>query len=45
MKLTNVQIHKYKSIETDQSFDVQDRTTVLVGMNEAGKTSVLEAIA
>lgn len=45
MKLTNVQIHKYKSIETDQSFKVEDQTTVLVGMNEAGKTSVLEAIA
>ncbi len=45
MKLTNVQIHKYKSIESDQSFKVEDGITVLVGMNEAGKTSVLEAIA
>ena len=45
MKLANVTIHKYKSIETDQSFNVDDSITVLVGMNEAGKTSVLEAIA
>ncbi len=45
MKLTNVQIHKYKSIENDQSFKVEDGITVLVGMNESGKTSILEAIA
>jgi len=45
MKLTNVRIHKYKSIESEQSFKVEDGLTVLVGMNEAGKTSVLEAIA
>ena len=45
MKLTNVEIHKYKSIETDQSFNVENDITVLVGMNEAGKTSVLEAMA
>lgn len=44
MKLTNVKIYKYKSIETEQNFKVEDGTTVLVGMNEAGKTSVLEAI-
>lgn len=45
MKLINVEIHKYKSIETQQSFTVEDDITVLVGMNEAGKTSVLEAMA
>ena len=45
MKLKNVTIHKYKSIETDQSFQVQDDLTVLVGMNESGKTSILEALA
>lgn len=36
MKLTNVVIHKYKSIESDQSFKVENGITVLVGMNEAG---------
>lgn len=45
MKLTNVTIHKYKSFETDQNFEVQDDVTILVGMNESGKTSVLESIA
>jgi predicted ATP-dependent endonuclease of OLD family len=45
MKLTNVTIHKYKSFETDQSFEVEKDVTILVGMNESGKTSALEAIA
>ena len=45
MKLTNVTIHKYKSFEQEQMFEVQDDVTILVGMNESGKTSVLEAIA
>ncbi|MCB0743366.1 MAG: AAA family ATPase [Ignavibacteriae bacterium] len=45
MKLKRVTIHKYKSFETDQTFEVQDDVTILVGMNESGKTSVLEAIA
>ena len=45
MKLTEVTVHKYKSFESDQSFKVQDDVTILVGMNESGKTSVLEAIA
>jgi predicted ATP-dependent endonuclease of OLD family len=45
MKLKKVTIHKYKSFENDQTFDVQDDVTILVGMNESGKTSVLESIA
>lgn len=45
MKLKKVTIHKYKSFETDQTFDVDDNVTILVGMNESGKTSALEAIA
>lgn len=45
MKLKNVIIHKYKCIENDQLFDVEKDVTVLVGMNESGKTSILEAIA
>lgn len=45
MKLKKVQIHKYKSISDKQEFLVEDDITVLVGMNESGKTSVLEAIA
>lgn len=45
MRLKNVTVHKYKSFETDQHFDVQDDVTILVGMNESGKTSILESIA
>ncbi len=45
IKLLNVKVKKYKCIETEQNFKVEDDVTVLVGMNESGKTSVLEAIA
>lgn len=45
MLLKKVTIHKYKSVESDQSFNVESDITVLVGMNESGKTSILEALA
>ncbi len=45
MKLKEATIHKYKSIESDQTFQIEDDVTVLVGMNESGKTSILEALA
>ena len=45
ISLKSVTIHKYKCIESDQSFEVDSSITVLVGMNESGKTSVLEALA
>lgn len=45
MKLLKTVIHKYKSFETDQEFDLNKDITILVGMNESGKTSALEAIA
>ncbi len=45
MKLIKATIHKYKCIETEQSFNVENDITILVGMNESGKTSVLEALA
>ncbi len=45
MKLKDVKIYKYKCIENEQAFQVEDDVTVLVGMNESGKTSVLEVIA
>lgn len=44
IRLKNVTINKYKCIETEQSFDVQDDVTVLVGKNESGKTAILEAL-
>lgn len=45
IKLIKATISKYKSIEKEQIFDVDKDITVLVGMNESGKTSILEAIA
>lgn len=45
MKLKKVEIKKYKSFEEAQEFEIQDDITILVGMNESGKTSALEAIA
>ena len=45
MILKNVVIHKYKSFESDQVFDLNEDITILVGMNESGKTASLEAIA
>ncbi|MDX4028570.1 AAA family ATPase [Aliarcobacter lanthieri] len=43
--LIEATIHKYKSIESDQTFSINDDVTILVGMNESGKTSAVEAIA
>ncbi|GHT79228.1 hypothetical protein FACS1894104_3560 [Actinomycetota bacterium] len=45
IKLEGVTINKYKCIENPQEFAVEPQTTVLVGMNESGKTSILEALA
>jgi len=45
IKLTKATVHKYKSIENTQSFAVNPEITVLVGMNESGKTSILEVLA
>lgn len=45
MKLKKIEIYKYKSFSEMQSFDLEDDITILVGMNESGKTSALEAVA
>ena len=45
MKLEEITIHKYKCFENDQTFKVEEDITILVGMNESGKTAILEAIA
>lgn len=45
IKLRHVEILKYKSFNEPQSIDIEDDITVLVGMNESGKTAVLECIA
>lgn len=43
MKLVNVHITNFRSIEDSQQFEVGD-LTCLVGKNEAGKTAILQAL-
>jgi len=45
VKLIKVEIHKYKSFEEKQEINLEEDITILVGMNESGKTSALEVIA
>lgn len=45
MLLSKVTIHKYKSFLTEQSYNVEERITRIVGKNESGKTALLEALA
>lgn len=44
MKLKKVIINKYKTFETVQKVEIESDYTALVGMNESGKTCLLEAI-
>ena len=45
IKLTSINISKYKSIVDSQDMKVEEGVTTLVGMNESGKTAILETIA
>ncbi len=45
MLLKKVTIYKYKSFLTEQSYEVEDHITRVVGKNESGKTALLEALA
>lgn len=45
IKLTKVEINKFKSIQTTQSVEIESGITTVVGMNESGKTNFLTAIA
>lgn len=45
LKLKKATISKYKCVENEQHFSIEQDITVLVGMNESGKTSLLEALA
>lgn len=45
IKLERAVIHAYKCIGEGESFEVGKSMTALMGKNEAGKTSVLEALA
>lgn len=44
MKLTKAHITKYKSIEDSTPVDIDENVTVLVGVNEAGKSAFLESL-
>jgi predicted ATP-dependent endonuclease of OLD family len=45
IKLVQVTVDKYKSIQKKQTVDIDPAITTIVGMNEAGKTSFLTALA
>lgn len=45
MRLKKVVINKYKSFITEQVVNIENNITRLVGKNESGKTSFLEALA
>jgi predicted ATP-dependent endonuclease of OLD family len=44
MKLTQAHVTKYKSIEDSTLVDVDKNVTVMVGVNEAGKSAFLESL-
>jgi predicted ATPase len=44
MRLKKARIQKYRSIRDTGYFDIEERKTILVGPNEAGKTALLEAL-
>lgn len=44
MKLTHIDIKRYRSIDEQTGFDVEPSVTALVGKNESGKTAVLQAL-
>ncbi|MGP3104102.1 hypothetical protein ACTVM9_23820, partial [Serratia marcescens] len=44
MILTNVELGPFRSINTAQNCTIDPKITVLVGMNEAGKTVFLQGI-
>ncbi|WP_331738548.1 AAA family ATPase [Embleya sp. NBC_00896] len=44
MKLTGARITKYRSVEDSQQFSIEPDVTALVGKNESGKTTVLQAL-
>lgn len=44
MILRNVHVTNYRSIRDSEQFDVEPDKTILVGINESGKTAVLRAL-
>lgn len=44
MRLVKVQVQNYRSIIDSGELDIEKIKTVFVGINEAGKTTLLKAI-
>jgi len=44
MLLVSAKVGPFKSIDSPQTVDIDPKVTVLVGMNEAGKTAFLQAL-
>ena len=44
MLLVSATIGPFKSVDTTQTVNINERVTVLVGMNEAGKTVFLQSL-
>ncbi|MFE6869322.1 AAA family ATPase [Kitasatospora sp. NPDC057692] len=44
MDLVNVRVTDYRSVEDSERFDVEQDVTCLVGKNESGKTTLLQAM-
>lgn len=44
MRLKRARVRKYRSVRDTGWFDVEDKKTILVGPNEAGKTVLLQAL-
>lgn len=44
MKLSKARIQNYRSIIDTNWFEIEDKKTILVGPNEAGKTAILQAL-
>ncbi len=45
IKLKKITVYKYKSIQKTQTVEIDPAITTIVGMNESGKTSFLQALA
>ena len=45
LKLSQVKLRRYRSINETGPFDVEPDVTTLVGKNESGKTAVLQALS
>ena len=44
MKLTHVQIERFKNVVDKQLIDIEDDVTCFIGKNESGKTTILKAL-